>query len=216
MFLGHYALGLAAKKAAPKLSLSYLLLACNFLDLIWPIFVLLGIERVAADPTATAVTPLNFEFYPYSHSLLMSGIWAIVVGGLFFIFKKNKPDAIILGLLVLSHWFLDLIVHRPDLPITLLNDTKVGFGIWNSVVLSLALEFGLWTTGILVYTKATGSKQPRSFWILIVFMTIIYLANTFGPKPEIGTPAAMIAGPAVALWLVVFWGWWIDRQRQSN
>ena len=213
MFIGHYALGLAAKKSAPKLSLPYLLLACNFLDLIWPIFVLLGFERVAADPAATQVTPLNFEFYPYSHSLLMSAFWAVLVGLVFFVFKKSGRGALVLAGLVLSHWFLDLIVHRPDLPLTIGDGAKFGFGIWNSMALSLAIEFTLWAAGIYIYLKAAGSRQPLSFWMLIAFITIIYLANVFGPKPEIGTPAAMIAGPALALWLFIPWGWWIDRQR---
>src|SRR5689334_20073940 len=113
MFLGHFGVALGAKRAAPKVSLGTLLIAAQFADLLWPTLLLLGIEKVEIRPGITKMTPLDFIHYPYSHSLLMGIVWGILLGGIFWLFTKDSRDAIVISLCVVSHWMLDLIVHRP-------------------------------------------------------------------------------------------------------
>ena len=133
MFLGHYAVAIAAKRAAPRASLGTLIAAAAFLDLVWPVLVLLGLERVVVEPGATAFTPLDFEHYPISHSLVMSVVWGAAFGAAYFVVRRDLRATIVLGVLVVSHWFLDAIVHRPDLPLTLGGDARVGLGLWDSI-----------------------------------------------------------------------------------
>ena len=137
MFIGHYAVGFAAKKWAPKVSLGALFAAAVWLDLVWPLFVLLGLEKFNISPGITRLSPFDFVDYPLSHSLVMSLAWGAAFGLVYLIFDNNIKNACILGGLVVSHWFLDLLVHRPDLPIlpAELNvygmPHKYGFGLWN-------------------------------------------------------------------------------------
>lgn len=213
MFIGHFALGFAAKKIAPKTNLAWNFFACQFLDLIWPVLVLTGIETVQVDPNATKFTPLDFSHYPYSHSLLMTLVWSALFGLIFLAWKKDRKSAVVLGLLVFSHWILDAVVHRPDLPI-LLEGPKIGLGLWNSKLTTVLLESALFIVGISLYLQSTEQKTRKSKWLLwslIGFMSVIYLLNAFGPQPELGTPPALIAGPALAMWLFVAWAWAADK-----
>src|SRR6476620_4370574 len=107
MFIGHYAVGFAAKKYAPKISLGWLFLAVQFLDLLWPSLLLLGIEKVDINHNQNQQTPLIFSSYPVSHSLLMVLVWSLLFGLVYWLVKKNLKYAMILGLCVLSHWILD-------------------------------------------------------------------------------------------------------------
>src|SRR5688572_9195821 len=132
MFIGHFAAGMAGKKIQPTLSLGILFLAAQFLDLLWPTLLLLGLEHVEIKPGVSVVTPLDFTDYPISHSLLLVTIWSTLFGLAFFLFSKNVRASILLGCLVLSHWILDVIVHLPDLPLYPGNSPKLGFGLWNS------------------------------------------------------------------------------------
>src|SRR5689334_5986654 len=118
MFIGHYALAFAAKKKVPRVSLALSLVAVEWVDLIWPIFLLVGWEHVSILPGATAFNPLRFDSYPITHSLVMDVCWAALLGLAYFRVTKYKLGGIWIGLAVLSHWFLDAIVHAPDLPLT--------------------------------------------------------------------------------------------------
>src|ERR1700693_3722466 len=126
MVIGHYAVAMAAKRVAPRTSLGTLLAAAILLDLLWPVLVLLGIEIVTITPGVTAVTPLTFVSYPYSHSLLLSILWGLLFAGGYFVARRYVPGAIILGVLVVSHWVLDAVVHVPDLPLTPWGSTRIG------------------------------------------------------------------------------------------
>src|SRR5579863_113831 len=134
MFIGHYALGLASKRIAPSVSLGALFLACQLADLIWPTLVLAGVESFTIRPGITAVTPLDFEHYPFSHSLLMLIVWGILLGVIYrAVTRSSRRSAIVLCALVVSHWVLDVVVHRPDMPLAPGLDARLGFGLWNSV-----------------------------------------------------------------------------------
>lgn len=213
MFIGHFAVALAAKKAAPKASLGTLIAAAQLVDLAWPLFLLAGLENVRIDPGNTAVTPLDFYDYPFTHSLAGALVWSALFGGLYFLRRKLPREAAVLGLVVFSHWLLDLLTHRPDLPLLTNDSVKMGLGLWNSLPGTIAVEFGLFAAGIYLYIKTTAPKNRTGVWSLIgllVFLTVMHLGNLFGPPP----PAVeMIAVAGNAMWLFVLWGWWIDRNR---
>lgn len=212
MFVGHFAVSLAAKKTAPRLSLGTTFIACQLLDLIWPVLVLADVERVHVDPAATAFTPLAFDYYPWSHSLGMSLIWSLLAFLLFKALKRSHLEAGVVAGLVFSHWLLDFLTHRPDMPLWF-GDSKAGLGLWNSVPATLAVELALFGGGIWLYLRATEAPTRRwGFWALIGFLTLVYFANAFGPKPAVDTAPALIAGPALAIWLLVAWAYWVDRR----
>jgi hypothetical protein len=218
MFIGHFALGFAAKRVEPKVSLGTAFLACQFLDLVWPVLVLAGLEQVRGDPEATAFSPLDFVSYPYSHSLTMTIVYGALFVVLFKLLGRGTRTALLVGGLVVSHWVLDFATHRPDLPLLVTDGPKVGLGLWNSVRLTLAVELGLFLAGVRLYmtrTRAENAAGSWGAWSLMVFLLLVYLASAFGPRPAPDTPAAAIAGPALAIWLLVVWGYWADRNRRN-
>jgi len=214
VFIGHFGVGLAAKKVAPEINLGILFIFCQLLDLIWPVLVLLNIEQVSVDHAATAVTPLNFSYYPFSHSLVATLTYSLLAGLLSWRIFKSSRIGVVSFFVVLSHWVLDVITHRPDLPI-FIGELKYGFGLWNSLLSTFLVEVGIFAIGIALFirsTKKPSRKQKVIFWSLISFLMIIYLGNVFGPKVPINTPPAAIAGPALAMWLIVLWGYFADRK----
>lgn len=213
MFIGHFAFGLGAKKAAPELSLGTLFLSVQLLDLLWPTFLLLGMEKVEISPGITAVTPLNFTSYPISHSLIMALVWGILAGGIYYLVKKQIRTAIVIFFCVISHWFLDLLMHRPDLPLLPGGAVKVGLGLWNSVAGTLVLELTLFLIGIYLYLKATKALNKTgkyAFWTLMIFLLIVYISNIIGPAPP---SVQALAWVGELQWLIVIWAYWADKNR---
>lgn len=213
MFIGHFGTGLAAKKLDSKISLGTLFLAAQFIDLLWPIFLLLGIEKVKIEQGNTSFTPLNFISYPYTHSLFGVLIWALLLGVIYFLFSKNIKSALLLAALVVSHWILDLFTHRPDLQLLPWNDFKMGFGLWNSVALTIIVEGLIFILGAYLYlsaTKATNKKGSFGLWGLLIFLSLIYVMNIIGPPP---TETKAIAVVGLFQWLLVGWAYWIDKNR---
>src|SRR3977135_108480 len=134
MFLGHFAVGFGAKRAVPGVSLGALFAAGQLADLLWPTFLLLGIEHVEIRPGITTVTPLDFVSYPYSHSLVALTAWGILFGAGYALLNRSRlTAAITICVVVISHWVLDVLVHRPDMPLTIGGSTRLGFGLWNSL-----------------------------------------------------------------------------------
>ncbi|MBI4427786.1 MAG: hypothetical protein HY562_01575 [Ignavibacteriales bacterium] len=213
MFLGHYAVALAAKKAAPQTSLATLFVAVQLVHHLWPILLLLGLEQASIEPGITVVTPLNFIYYPYSHSLIAFVIYSAVFATIYFAVTNYKRGAAMVALGVFSHWVLDVLTHRPDMPIGFSN-VKLGLGLWNSLEATVAVEAVLFLCGIVTYLKTTKSRNWKGmagFWLLIVVLAGIYYANLFGPPPP-SILAVAIAGNAG--WLFVVWAFWVDRNRQ--
>lgn len=215
MFIGHFGLGFGAKKLAPAVSLGTLFLACQFADLLWPTLVLTGVEIVKIQPGITTVTPLDFVRYPYSHSLLALLIWAAAFAiGYMLIRRSFGLAAVVIGALVLSHWFLDLLVHRPDLPLTFTSSARYGLGLWNSLPATLVIELILFLGGAAIYARVTKARDrwgSIGFWASVVFLLIVYIGNIFGPLPP---SAAAVAWAAESMWLLVAWGYLLDHHRQ--
>jgi membrane-bound metal-dependent hydrolase YbcI (DUF457 family) len=213
MFIGHYGIGLAAKKPASSISLGTLFMAAQWLDLIWPVFLILHIEHVIIHPGDTKLTPLNFDNYPFSHSLLFVLLWSVLFSVFYYVNKRNVKNSVILGLLVLSHWVLDLLVHRPDLPL-FPNGPLEGFGLWNLPYIAIPLESLIFIIGVSLYVAKTKPKDKIgifAFWGLIVFLSFIYVLNIIGPPPPNSESLSYVG---LSSWLLVLWAYWADRHRE--
>ena len=215
MFVGHLAVGLAAKHRAPAVSLGWFIAAVTLLDLIWPILVILGVETVSIVPGATAFTPLIFDSYPWTHSLVMSVVWGLVFVAI--ARWRGVPTSIapLLVMLVVSHWVLDFISHAPDMPLWPGNSPRLGLGLWNSIPLTLLIEGAIWLAGIAIYvlTKAARGERPRwPFWSLIGLCTVMWITSPYQSPP----PSVRALGWfALIGWIVVPWAAWADRPRRS-
>lgn len=213
MFLGHAALGLAAKRAAPRANLGWLLTAPYLADLLWPVFLLLGWEHVRIAPGNTAVTPLDFTSYPWSHSLLMMIVWGIVLGGIYGGTRRDARGAWMIGALVVSHWVLDWFAHRPDLPLVPWGGPKLGLGLWNSKPATIVVELALFIAGIATYLATTRAKSWAghvSLWSLLALLAFAYFGNLEGPPP----PSEHAIGLFGLVGLVFIpWAMWIEATR---
>ena len=216
MFVGHFAVGFGLKLTPPAVSLGFLFFAAQFIDLLWPTLLLLGLEHVEISPGITAVVPLDFVSYPISHSLLAVCGWAVLVGGGYGLWRRQWLSAAVCGGAVLSHWLLDLITHRPDLPLAPGGEIRVGLGLWSSLPATLVVELGLFAIGVTLYARATralGRKGSLGLWGLVGFLLLVHMGNLFGPPPP-SVQAIAISGHAQ--WLLVLWAWWLDRHRVAR
>ena len=215
MFVGHFAVAFGAKRAVPTVSLGTLFIAAQLADLVWPVLVIAGVERVSVQPGLTVVTPLDFLYYPFSHSLMAAAAWALVFAAAYMgIRRAAVKTGAVLALVVISHWVLDALTHRPDMPLTVSAESaRVGLGLWNSLAGTMIVELLLFGAGLWLYTKATKAVDRAgrvALWGLVAFLLTIYVANLFGPPPPSGMAAAW---SALAMWLLVAWGYWVDRHR---
>ena len=212
MFLGHFGVGFAGKKAAPALSLGTLFLAVQWADLLFFVLVLAGVEHFRIAPGATAVTPMDFYDYPWSHSLAALLVWGVVFAVGLRLFGKPAVAAVVFGVGVVSHWFLDALVHRADMPV-FLGGPRVGLGLWNSVPATVIAEALVFGGGLAVYLKTTRARDRTgnwALWGLVVFLAAAWIASVAGPPPP---NEGAVAASGVGLWLLVPWGYWIDRHR---
>jgi hypothetical protein len=216
MFLGHYAVGFGAKTAAPEVSLGTLFLAAQLADLVWPVLVLAGIETLEIRAGATPVNPLVFIRYPWSHSLLALLLWGALFGLVYRMIRKAPArTAAVLFAVVVSHWVLDAVSHGPDVPLGPAGPF-VGLGLWRSLPATVAVELALLAGGIALYLRATRPRDRTGTVALaglVVFLLAAYLASIFGPPPP--NPRAVAYG-ALAMWVLVAWGYWVDRHRQAR
>jgi membrane-bound metal-dependent hydrolase YbcI (DUF457 family) len=213
VFLGHYALGFGAKKLTPYTSLGTLLLGAELVDLLWPTFLMLGVETVRVAPGITRVTPLDFTSYPWTHSLVMGAVWAGLFAALYTFFRRYPRGAMVLAAVVLSHWLLDVISHRPDMPIWPGGGPTIGLGLWYSLPATLVVEGLLFSLGIWIYatnTEPVDTVGRYSFPAFVITLAAVYLASVFGPPPP---SASAIAVVGQGQWLLVMWGYWLDRHR---
>ncbi|HTM24830.1 MAG TPA: metal-dependent hydrolase [Vicinamibacterales bacterium] len=215
MFIGHFGLGFAAKRATPALSLAALFAAAQFADLLWPLLVGAGVEQVRIDPGNTAVTPLDFASYPYSHSLLMLVVWGIILGWLSRRLSGDRRAFLVIAALVVSHWVLDFLTHRPDMPLYP-GGPKVGLGLWNSTAATIAVEVPLYAAGVWIYTRSTRARDAVGRWAFVslaVALGLLYVGNLMSPPPPSVTALWVfaIAGGSI----ILVWGWWADGHRDA-
>ena len=216
MFLGHFGVGFGVKTAAPRTSLGTLLLASQLIDLLWPTLLLVGVERVAITPGITRVVPLDFTHYPISHSLAAVLLWAVLFGVAYQALRRYPRGALVCGLAVVSHWLLDLLTHRPDLPLSPGSDARVGLGLWGSLPATLLVELAVFAVGVFLYlrtTRASDRTGSIALWALVGFLLVIYAGNILGPPPP---SVSAIAWLGQAQWLLIAWGYWIDRHRRAQ
>ena len=212
MFVGHLAVALAGKQASPKTSLGWFVAAATMLDLLWPIFLLAGIEHVRIQPGATAWTPLVFESYPWSHSLLMSVVWGVLLAGLARWRGVESRATWLIALLVVSHWVLDFVTHAPDMPLWPGNSPKFGLTLWNSIPATLLVEGALWVACLTLYLRR---RRPRNWvavlalWSLVLVVTALWISGPFAAPP----PSVRMLGwfALVGGWITLPWAVWADR-----
>ena len=223
MFIGHFALGYAAKRWVPRLSLAALFAAAAFADLLWPVLVALGIEHVRIAPGITAFTPLEFISYPYSHSLLtltlLGALFAWIATRFAAPAASTVPDTsrmfVVVLALVISHWVLDVVTHLPDLPLYP-GGPRLGLGLWNSVSGTIAVETVLFAIGVWIYANATKARDPIGRWAfagVTAFLFLGFVINANGaPPPSVAALWMMALGlGALLVWL----GWFVDSHRSS-
>jgi len=208
MFIGHIALGLAGKRMTPNVSLATWLTSVQLVDMLWPVFLLAGLEHVRIVPGITRFTPLDFYDYPITHSLIGSTVWAAIFGGGCMLAYRNARVALFMAAGVVSHWVLDVISHRPDVPV-LPRGPYIGLGLWNSIPATLVVELTMFAIGLGLYVRGGGAGRGRlSFWLLMAFVLIAYFAAAFGPPPP---TVRILAWSGLIGWLLVPWTWWADR-----
>jgi len=218
MFLGHYGIAFALKRAEPKLSLGTLFVAVQFPDLLWGIFVLLGWEHARIVPEYTAVTSLEFLDYPISHSLVGVLAWSVVAAALYYSWptrdtSRHWQAAAVVGLAVFSHYPLDVLVHLPDLPLMGNDSTKLGLGLWNNPVATLVAEALVFGAGLALYVARGSHRHPvRAARVLIVVVLLvgIYLASVYGPVPPSMTTVAV--SDIVLILVMGALAGWADRR----
>ncbi len=213
MFAGHLGVALAAKSAEPEAPLGALVAASFGIDMIWPILLLAGVESVAIQPGATAFTPLDFQSYPWSHSLLLVGVWSLLAFGAARTLGATSRVAGLLGLVVLSHWVLDALTHRPDLPLWP-DGPMVGFGLWNSVPGTFVVEGLLFLGAGWVYARRFPPRDAvgkTGLLAIAALVGVIWAAGPFSPPPP--GPEA-VAWVGLGLWILPFWAWRVERHRR--
>ena len=213
MFIGHNAVAFAAKKAAPRTSLGVLMGAAMLADLVWPILLLTGVEHVRIHRGDTAFTSLQFTDYPWTHSLAMAAAWSVAAAILYWIVARYGRGALVVGVCVFSHWVLDWITHRPDLPLYP-HGPKVGLGLWNNPIATIGVESAMFAIGILIYRDTTKPRDrigAIGMWAFIIFLAAFYIFNASGTTPP---NERVLAWGALSGWLFPLWAWWFDRHRE--
>jgi hypothetical protein len=218
MFLGHYGVAFALKRAEPKLSLGTLFVAVQLADLLWGTFILLGWEQARIVAGFTAVTPIEFLDYPISHSLVAAIAWGVVAAALYYSWPTRDTThhwqaAAIVGLAVFSHYPLDVLVHVPDLPIAGNDSPRLGLGLWNSLTATMILELLVFGIGLALYVTLRSHRHPVRIVRLgglVVVLLGTYLASVYGPLPPSMTVVAV--SDLVFLVGIAALAAWVDRR----
>jgi hypothetical protein len=210
----HVAVFAARRWEAPRTPcpLGVLIAAAFGLDLIWLILLLTGLERVVIDPGNTAFAGFDFEWYPWSHSVLTAMGWSVVSGALaLWVFKRGRL-ALAVGCLVFSHWVLDFVTHRPDLPVWP-GGVRVGLGLWHSIAGTIVVEGALLACSLAVYLRMTRARDAVGRWALVSMVGLVVIVWLLGPWSPPPPNTAALAVVTLALWLLSLWSHWIDRHR---
>jgi membrane-bound metal-dependent hydrolase YbcI (DUF457 family) len=214
MFIGHFAVAFGSKKFAPRTNLAVLIAAAQFLDILWPFFLVLGWEHVRIDPGNTRFTPLDLYDFPWSHSLLMSAVWATAFAGIYYALSRYRAGAIAVWIGVVSHWVLDWITHRPDMQLYP-EGQRYGLGLWNSIPATLVVELSMFVAGIWLYARATRPRDRIGSWgcyAYVALLLVAYVSDRFGGPPS-NVVSAIVRPGLIAIPIMILWPWWFDRHR---
>jgi hypothetical protein len=218
VFVGHYGPSFAAKAAKNSIPLWVLFIAVQLLDVFWGIFVLLGIEKVRITPGITATNPLDLYCMPYTHSLLGAMLWSVAAAIAYYVFRKadGLSAATLVGAAVFSHWVLDWLVHRPDLPVYD-NSLKVGLGLWNYPAFAFLLEIAVLFGGMYLYMKTTTRVAPGGTFGIVIFGFVMLTVQAyvfFGPPPTSDKAAAVTA--LISYFAFAGTVFWLERKRAQR
>jgi len=214
MFIGHFAVGFASKRFAPRASMAVLLAAPLLSDLLWPIFLLLGWEHVRIDPGNTRFTPLDLYDFPWSHSLVTNIVWGTAFASIYWLWKRDTTGALVVWIGVLSHWLLDWITHRPDMPLYPGGHQRYGLSLWNSVAGTMVVELLMFAIGVWLYIRATKPRDRigrYAFWAYVLLLLAAYIGDRFSAPPE--SPNEIAWTGLVAILILLPWAWWFDHHR---
>jgi hypothetical protein len=214
MFIGHFAVGFAGKRLAPRTDVALLIAAAVFLDILWPIFVMVGWEKVRIDPGNTRYTPLDFVSYPWSHSLVMSMLWATLLAVAYFVATRYRPGALMIWIAVVSHWMLDWITHAQDMPI-FPGGPRFGLTLWNSIAGTMIVELLMFAIGVGLYVRMTRARDRTGRYALlayVVLLLIAYVGDRFSDPPSSVGEIAWFG--IIASAVLIPWAWWFERHRE--
>jgi hypothetical protein len=218
LFIGHFAVGFAAKRVLPQTSLATLFAAVQLADTLWPLFVATGFEQVRIAPGDTPFTPLEFVSYPYSHSLLMLVGWGLAFGFIYMTVRyATRRELLVLTALVVSHWMLDFFSHRPDMPLVPGGGPKFGLGLWYSIPATILVETTMFVAAVVIYARATRARDAIGRWGLVGVVGLLataYVGNILGGAPP-SVEAIWIAG-LVGAALMFALSWWADSHREPT
>lgn len=216
MLVGHLAVGLIAKRLEPKVSLGTWVLAVMLADLLVFPFMLAGLEHFRAEPGAR-LNRMVGDGIAYSHSLLMDAVWAALFAGAYFLRRRYPRGAWLLFAAVLSHWLLDFVSHRPDMPLAPGVGAVFGLGLWNSLPATLIVEGGFWLLAVILYVRATRPAKRAgafAFWVGVALLTLVWYGNiTAGMNPD---PVKAGVGGLILFSLLVAWAYWVNRLRPAQ
>jgi membrane-bound metal-dependent hydrolase YbcI (DUF457 family) len=216
MFIGHFAVGFAAKKAAPKVQLALLMAGVAWADILWAIFLMLGWEHARIAPGDTKYTPFDLYDYPWSHSLLMLIVWGALLAGVYWLCKKDSVGAWVVAGCAVSHWVLDWVTHRPDMPLYP-GGPKAGLGLWNSIGGTMVVEIAMFIAGVWIYRTATSPKNwvgRYLSWAFVSLLLLIFVADRFSPPPQ--SMHAVAQTGLIATVITLAWAWWFDWNREVD
>jgi hypothetical protein len=216
MFVGHFAVGLAAKRVAPSISLGTLVLAAMLADLLWCLFMIAGIEHVQFKPGMGAANYFQASDIALSHSLLMDGLWGALLAAAYFLRRRNARGAWILLAAAVSHWLLDWIAHRPDLPLAPGTRAHFGLGLWASLPATIIIEGGFWLLAVILYARwarSQGRTGIYAYWSVAALLTLAWYGNVAGPPPR--DPHSAPIASLILFSLAVAWAYWMNRLRPA-
>ena len=217
MHVGHFAVGFVAKSVDTKLSLGTLVFAAMLVDFLWCIFMLAGIDHVGFKPGKGAANYLVAFDISWSHSLVTTAIWAALLAGAYFLWKRYSRGALLIFLVALSHWPLDVLAHPPDMTIAPGIHRHLGLGLWTNVLATVVVEGGLWLLAIILYLRVTRSRKWLGtivFWVGIILLTLIGYNNVAGPPPP--NPSIVPITSLIYFSLVIGWAYWVNKLRSAT
>lgn len=217
MLVGHFGVGLAAKRIAPETSAGTLMLASLLPDFLAWILLLAGVEHARIHPGITRTNALDLYDIAISHSLAMDAVWGALFAGAYFLWRRHRRASWIIFFVVLSHWLLDFLSHRPDMPLAPGAHQYFGLGLYNSPLAILLVEGLIWFAGLVTYARCTRPRKRSGaylLWAMVVLLTAVWVASLGGAAPSALTPAGISS--LIFFFIVVLWAYLLDRLRPAK